>query len=77
MLKCLQVCKQGCKTVKGITRKSVDWHGLGIRLHGYSGITNSNYLNTLESGREASLRQRTMYTIPFEGCISDSRLKHK
>ena len=38
----LQVCKHGCKTVKGIctTKKSVDWHGLRIRLGGHNGNAN-------------------------------------
>ena len=46
---CLQVCRQGCNTVKGIytTKKSVNWPGLRIRLHGYSGTANANYLNIL------------------------------
>ena len=51
------VCLQGCKTVKGIytIKKSVDLHGLSIRLRGYSG--NANYLNSCQSerGREVSL----------------------
>ena len=49
MLTCLQVCKQGGETITNPHKKrSVDWHGLIIRLCGYSGNANANYLNTFQ-----------------------------
>ena len=67
MWTCLQVCKQGCKKVKGIytTKKSVDWPGLIIRLSGSRGNADVKYLNQLERGRDVILRYRENVSILF------------
>ena len=64
----LQVCKQGCNTVKGIytTKQSVDLPGLSIRLCGCNGNANDNHLYSSQSdrGTEVSLGTGRMY-IPL------------
>ena len=63
---CLQVCKHGCKKVKGIsiTKKSVDWHSLSIRLRGYNGKCQwYEHLSVRERKRGNTAGK---HTIPFK-----------
>ena len=62
-------CLQGCKTVEGMntTKKSVDWHGLSIRLRGYSGNTNANYVTPFCLERKGDIsRSMECIEVPFQ-----------
>ena len=58
---------QVCKTLKEPTQQRSLSIGITIRLRGFTGNADANYLNTsqLERGGEVSLGPRIMYTIPF------------